>query len=305
MISRATALAALMLLASPLAAAPETAPDASLRPVARALVEAPEPTPVTATETGALDRPKARPETLDATLGDPEATDPPAGVPAFVPEQAARDIALRLAFAARSPLAIPMSLRPSPRSRAIVEKALALRRERARGAVCGDPDLQGSVVGPVAGRISGCGIDDAIKLRSVSGLKLSTRATIDCTTARALKSWVETSVKPAVGSTGGGVAGLRVAASYACRSRNNQPGAKISEHAKGRAIDIAAIRLNDGSEISVLDDWGKGSDGRILRRLHRDACGPFGTVLGPESDRFHQDHFHFDTARYRAGSYCR
>lgn len=310
MISRAAALAALMFLTSPLAAAPETAPAASLRPVARTLVEAtlveaPDPAPVTATATGALDRPKARPATLDAALGSPDSGERPGDIPAFVPEPAAREIALRVAFAARSPLAIPLSLRPSPRSRAIVEKALAIRRERARGAVCGDPDLQGSVVGAVPGRISGCGIDEAIKLRSVSGLKLSTRATIDCPTARALKTWVERSVKPAVGTTGGGVSGLRVAASYACRSRNNQPGAKISEHAKGRAIDIAAIRLNDGSEISVLGDWGSGSEGRILRRLHSGACGPFGTVLGPDSDAFHKDHFHFDTARYRAGSYCR
>jgi hypothetical protein len=39
--------------------------------------------------------------------------------------------------------------------------------------------------------------------------------------------------------------------------------------------------------------------------MHKAACGPFGTVLGPNSNRFHQDHFHFDTARYRSGSYCR
>jgi len=39
--------------------------------------------------------------------------------------------------------------------------------------------------------------------------------------------------------------------------------------------------------------------------MHRAACGPFGTVLGPNADRFHQDHFHFDTARHRSGPYCR
>ncbi|MCT4370307.1 extensin family protein [Yangia mangrovi] len=302
---RAMALAALMLFASPLVAALDTAPDASLRPVARALVEAPVPAPVTATATGALERPKARPEALDAALTDPGTGDPSEDGPASVSDPATRDVALRMAFAARSPQAIPRSLRPSPRSPAVVEQALAVRRERVRGAVCGDPDLQGSVIGAVPGRIKGCGIEEAIKLRSVSGLALSTRATIDCPTARALKTWVERAVKPAVGSTGGGVAGLRVAGSYACRSRNNQPGAKISEHARGHAIDIAAIRLKDGSEISVLNDWGRGAEGRILRKLHSGACGPFGTVLGPESDPFHKDHLHFDTARYRSGSYCR
>ena len=104
---------------------------------------------------------------------------------------------------------------------------------------------------------------------------------------------------------GGGLSGLRVAAHYACRTRNHQPGALISEHGKGKAIDIAALQLRDGSEISVLDDWGQGPKGRVLRQVHRQACGPFGTVLGPESDRFHRDHFHFDTARHRGGPYCR
>jgi len=101
------------------------------------------------------------------------------------------------------------------------------------------------------------------------------------------------------------VTSLKVAAHYACRTRNSRKGARISEHGKGRAIDIAAFRLDNGDEISVLDDWNSSRKGRILRRLHASACGPFGTVLGPDSDRHHQDHFHFDTARHRNGSYCR
>jgi hypothetical protein len=110
---------------------------------------------------------------------------------------------------------------------------------------------------------------------------------------------------PTVGRTGGGVANLRVVASYACRTRNSQAGARLSEHARGNAIDIAGIGLADGSELTVLSDWGSGREGRILRQLHAEACGPFGTVLGPNSDRFHRDHFHFDTATYRSGRYCR
>jgi len=63
--------------------------------------------------------------------------------------------------------------------------------------------------------------------------------------------------------------------------------------------------LKSGQEITVLTDWGRGDRGRALRQMWRAACGPFGTVLGPEANRFHRDHFHFDTARYRSGSYCR
>nr|WP_226779758.1 extensin family protein [Oceaniglobus trochenteri] len=175
----------------------------------------------------------------------------------------------------------------------------------AKGAICGDPAIQGANLSPIAGRISGCGVEAPVRVTSVAGVALSTGATMDCATARALKTWVERGVKPVVGKLGGGVAGLKVAAHYSCRTRNNQKGAKVSEHGRGRAIDIAAIILRNGVAMSVLKGWRSSQHGRLMKAMHRAACGPFGTVLGPNADRFHQDHFHLDTARYRRGSYCR
>jgi len=203
-----------------------------------------------------------------------------------------------------SPTAIAKSLRPSQRPASIEAAAVERRLARQRGQVCGDPSIQGTAMGLVDGA-GACGIDAAVKLRSVAGVTLSPRATIDCRTARALKTWVERGVLPAVGSEGGGVSSLRVVSHYACRTRNNQPGGRLSEHAFGRAIDIAGIRLRDGTEMTLLTDWSSVDDGAQLRQMWRAACGPFGTVLGPEANRFHRDHFHFDTARYRSGSYCR
>ncbi|MGH1412367.1 MAG: extensin family protein [Pelagimonas sp.] len=173
------------------------------------------------------------------------------------------------------------------------------------GGLCGDPALVGEIVGNVPGRISGCGLDNAVRLQSVGNVRLSQAATINCETAKALKTWLQNGAVPAVGKQGGGVSGLRVVAHYACRTRNNQPGGRISEHGRGKAIDIAAVQLADGSEISVLNDWGRGKKGKALSKMHSAACGPFGTVLGPNSDRHHKDHFHFDTASYRSGSYCK
>ena len=171
------------------------------------------------------------------------------------------------------------------------------------GNVCGDAALFGEVLGDVDGE-GACGIEDAVRLTEVAGVRLSTPARITCDTARALKTWVEDGVRPAVGDTGGGVQSLRVVAHYACRSRNNQSGARLSEHSFGRAIDIAGIGLANGTEMTVLTDW-NGRYARQLRQMWQSACGPFGTVLGPNSDVFHRDHFHFDTATYRSGSYCR
>ncbi len=145
-------------------------------------------------------------------------------------------------------------------------------------------------------------------MTEVAGVRLSQAAVMDCTTAKALNSWVETGVKPAVGRLGGGLAGLRVAAHYSCRTRNNQPGAKISEHGKGHAIDISGgfVLKNGGVTISVLNGWRDPVQGKVLKAAHAAACAPpFGTVLGPNADRYHQDHLHMDTARYRSGSYCR
>jgi len=171
--------------------------------------------------------------------------------------------------------------------------------------LCGNPTLVGERIDPIPGRISGCGVSEPVRISEAGGLRLSMAAIMDCPTANALTRWIEDGVKPALDRRGGGPESLRVAAHYACRTRNHQPGARISEHGKGRAIDISGFRLADGTEIDVLTDWGSGRDGRALRQMWRAACGPFGTVLGPESDRFHRTHFHLDTAQYRSGPFCR
>lgn len=266
---------ALVVLALLAGSAVAQAPDTSLRPQAR---------PGTPAETSAQPAQPAQPATgqTRATRADPGQATP----------ETRRGGLLK-------------SLRPLLRPREVRRQARLNKRMAEKGAVCGDLAIQGIAIGNVPGKISGCGVQGAVKIRSVAGISLSQQAVMDCQTARTLKSWVEKGLKPNVGNRGGGVARLRVVAHYACRTRNNRKGARISEHGKGRAIDIAGFQLHDGSELTVLTDWGRGREGRILKKLHRSACGPFGTVLGPDADRHHKDHFHFDTARHRAGAYCR
>jgi hypothetical protein len=43
---------------------------------------------------------------------------------------------------------------------------------------------------------------------------------------------------------------------------------------------------------------------RFLRRIHTSACQVFGTILGPEANEVHRNHFHIDMAERRSGSYC-
>jgi len=173
------------------------------------------------------------------------------------------------------------------------------------GKVCGKRDIIGVEVSSIPPARKGCGISNPVKVTSVGGVALSTPATMDCDTAKTLNNWVEKGLKPSVGRLGGGVSSMTVVASYACRTRNSLPGAKISEHGRGKAVDIAAFNLKNGKSLSVLNDWGRGSSGKVLKKIHKSACGPFGTVLGPNSDKYHKDHFHFDTAKQGSGSYCR
>jgi len=171
--------------------------------------------------------------------------------------------------------------------------------------ICGSRSIMGYTMSPIPGKLYGCGVAQPVRVTSVDGVWLTQPATMDCSTAKALNSWVKDGVKPAVRGLGGGVASLKVIGHYSCRTRNNKRGAKISEHGKGRAIDIAAINLKNGQSLSVLRDWRKRTTGKVMRVLHATACGPFRTVLGPNADRYHQDHFHLDTSQRGGKSYCR
>ena len=91
---------------------------------------------------------------------------------------------------------------------------------------------------------------------------------------------------------------------YACRTRNGQPGARISEHGLANAVDVSAFILVDGRRIAVEQGW-KGGDEAVrlfLRDVHQGGCRRFAVGLGPDSDSFHYNHFHFDMGR---GPYCR
>lgn len=186
---------------------------------------------------------------------------------------------------------------PPPRPNGLVPVAAPTQS----GPVC---NLGGLVGRPEAPRSEqgGCRLTDAVALESIGGVTLSPAPVLACETARTLAQWLETVARPALSETGGGLAGVDVAAGYVCRTRNNQPGAKISEHALGRAVDVMALRRSDGSVLRIKG--AAGTEAAQVARLRAGACGLFTTVLGPGSDAFHEDHLHFDIAERRR-TYCR
>lgn len=51
-------------------------------------------------------------------------------------------------------------------------------------------------------------------------------------------------------------------------------------------------------------DKGGTTEATFLRRLHKGACGPFGTVLGPEANEAHRDHLHIDLKQRKHVAIC-
>lgn len=258
----------LLLLAHP---ALGDAPASSPRPLARATVQA-APAPIAYTL-----RPRARPQDPNAVavLAAP--------APALRPRPRPAEPA-----AVRRAAPVPKEDAPKP----------GRRQKRQGGGLCGERDIEGETLTRIRSNVAGCGVAKPVRVAAVAGVRLNPPATMDCDTAIALKKWLKKGMRPAFGNRE--VVGLRIAAHYICRPRNNVRGNEVSEHGRGKAIDISGFMLADGREWSVVQDYN-----RQIRRAHKAACGIFGTTLGPGSDGFHEDHLHFDTADHRGGPYCR
>jgi hypothetical protein len=63
-----------------------------------------------------------------------------------------------------------------------------------------------------------------------------------------------------------------------------------------RPIPVAGAGAKDEARLP--------SESTFLRALHKGACGPFGTVLGPEANEAHRYHFHLDMAVRKRSAFC-
>ncbi len=127
-----------------------------------------------------------------------------------------------------------------------------------------------------------------------------------CQVAIALVLWQRDVVEPAAQEQfGQGVARIEHLGAFSCRRLYGRDTGAWSEHATGNAVDIAGFVLADGTRISVLRDWaGEGVKAAFLRRVRDGGCRSFSTVLSPDYNAAHADHFHFDMGA-RRGGVCR
>src|SRR5262245_21240720 len=162
--------------------------------------------------------------------------------------------------------------------------------------------LRASLGGPQV-----CG---AIRPFSVSAaangtIELRPPALLRCPMVPAVDHWVERVVTPAARRhLRGQLVAVKIAGSFSCRPMNNVEGALLSEHGPANALDVSGFVMADGRSVEVKSGWwGVFAERNFLREVHRGSCALFSTVLGPNYDANHRDHFHLDLARHgRDGS---
>ena len=150
----------------------------------------------------------------------------------------------------------------------------------------------------------GCSAIGTVQLLEI-GTPVTNLGPMTCPLARQFGRWVREAVQPAATQwLKSRVVRIESFGTYACRPVNGQAGAKLSEHGRSNAVDVAAFVLADGRRVTVLEAW-NGEEENVrsfLRTIHRASCRRFQTGLGPDADAFHANHFHFDMGR---GPYCR
>lgn len=157
---------------------------------------------------------------------------------------------------------------------------------------------------PRIARGKSCGIDWPVELSGLSGgIRIKPAAQVNCQITEAFARWVKQELVPATRLRYlSGVSAIHQMSSYSCRTMNSRRGAAMSEHARGNAIDVGKIVLKNGKAIAIEP---KGffafREKGLLKSVRGDSCKYFSTVLGPGSDRYHKDHFHFDLRVRKSG----
>jgi hypothetical protein len=152
----------------------------------------------------------------------------------------------------------------------------------------------------------GCGIDKPIEVTTVGGgVALIPPGTMRCQTATNLARWTSDVVIPMLkkAQPAEKLAAIDQASAYICRKRNGISTGKISEHARGTAVDIAGFTFQSGKTFTIAPREEEPTlNGAFQRSIAAAACLYFSTVLDPGSDAAHETHLHLDTLK-RRGSY--
>ncbi|MFC4291548.1 extensin family protein [Sphingorhabdus arenilitoris] len=152
----------------------------------------------------------------------------------------------------------------------------------------------------------GCQAVNSVRLIDF-GTPTSNLGPMTCNLASGFTGWARDVVRPAARKyLGSDLARIETSGTYSCRRVSGS--GNLSQHASANAVDVFAFVTKDGRRVTVLNGWnGDSRESKFLRQIHADACGRFGTVLGPQYNQQHRNHFHLDMSpsRLNGNSYCR
>jgi len=139
----------------------------------------------------------------------------------------------------------------------------------------------------------GCNAINSVKLLDI-GVPATGLGAMTCNLAANFAAWARYGVQPAARVVfGAEIEKIETFGTYNCRPIAGS--GKLSEHAHSNAIDVSAFVLSDGRRITVQQGWhGDKQTRQFLSLIHASACKRFKTVLSPDYNAAHHDHFHFD-----------
>lgn len=150
----------------------------------------------------------------------------------------------------------------------------------------------------------GCHAFGSVKL-SGAGVPVANLGPMTCPLAATFTAWIQNGVMPAARLyLRAELARVETFGSYSCRNINSAQAGRRSEHASANAVDVSGFVLADGRRITLKQDWASADPGvrSFLLAVRTSACRRFKTVLSPDYNSLHADHFHLDMGR---GPFCR
>lgn len=145
----------------------------------------------------------------------------------------------------------------------------------------------------------GCGFENAVRIqRGTAALSSSFLATCPLAVSFAMFEQ-HVALAAARDVLGSELRSIDHVGSYVCRNIAGRD--RRSDHATARAVDLTAFVLADGRRIRIAGNWKTATaEANFLRRLRDGACRYFATVLGPDYNRQHADHFHLGVGGFMA-----
>lgn len=149
--------------------------------------------------------------------------------------------------------------------------------------------------------VESCPLTNVVRVES-TGVDYNSPFTLTCPLLVRWLMFEQQKLQPlALQYLGSRVSSIEHYGTFACRNVYNREQGRRSQHATASAFDVATFRFENGAMADVLTHWDNDEHPRssaFLRAVHSNACSYFGTVLGPDYNAPHANHFHLDTSSF-------